>query len=341
MKFLKPYTLAELFPQAACEQDISLAGIASPDKCCQEHLVVFFKKPTDEQMRNALTAAAWIIPHGTQLLDPHPPSYFVEKPRYELLKILRRYLSLSDSSERGEIDLTAIISVDASIGHGVAIGPYALIEEGAVIGSNCTIGAHCVVGKRCVLGEDVVLDPHTHLYQDVSIGTGTRIYSHTVVGMPGFGFEFEQGRWEPIPHCGGVQIGQRCRIGSHVSIAAGVIEPTIIGDDVILDNHIHLAHQTHIKQGNALAACVGIAGSTTIEPYCQIGGGVMIAGHLTIGPQVQITGSSIVHKSLTVPGRYSSGWPVEDNASWRRKVAALNRLPEYLKKARSAEVCDE
>lgn len=341
MKFSRLYALSDLFPQATCEPHVSLAGITSPDKNCQESLVVFFKKPTLEQMQATLNAAAWIAPINTLPIDGHPPCYFVEKPRYELLLILRRYLEQAYPSKTPEVHLTAIVHPDAYIAHGASIGPYAVIGEGAVVGPNCIVGPHCVIDARVILEEEVTMHAHVHIYSDVRIGAKTTIYSHSVIGMPGFGFEFIEGEWQHIPHCGGVEVGQRCVIGSHVSIAAGVIEPTVIGDDVILDNHIHIAHQVHIKQGNAIAACVGIAGSTTIEPYCQIGGGTMISGHLTIGPQVQITGMSMVNKSLSEPGRYSSGWPIEQNNSWRRKVASLNRLPQYIKNARNSGSHDE
>lgn len=334
MKFSEPHALQELFPEAASDVTVMISAITPPQKACCESLVVFFKPPTLEQSLLACQAAAWVVPTDSELPPGSPPTYFVERPRYELMLILRRYRALERPQELAQIDLSAIVHPDAVIGSGVTIGAYAVIAKGVYIDSGCTIGPHCILDERVSLAEGVSLHAHTHLYSDVHIGAHTTIHSHSVLGMPGFGFEFEQGSWEQIPHCGGVCVGQRCVIGSHVSIAAGVIEPTIVGDDVIMDNHIHLAHQVELKQGNAIAACVGIAGSTTIEPYCQIGGGSMISGHLTIGPQVQLTGMSMVNKSLTEPGRYSSGWPVEDNAQWRRKVASLNRLPEYLKKMR-------
>jgi UDP-3-O-[3-hydroxymyristoyl] glucosamine N-acyltransferase len=336
MKFARAYALQEIFPGAhSFDNPIMVSGVSPPHAAAEQDLVIFFKPPPEALQHKARQAAAWLIPVGSLVQQPHPPCFFVEKPRYEMIFILQRYLALQEESQKqAEISLTAHISPSAQIGDNVSIGPYAVIEDDVVIGSNCVIGPHCVVGRRTTLDSDVIIHAHSHLYSDVHIGAETTVYSHTVIGMPGFGFEFEEGRWLPIPHCGGVHIGQRCVIGSHVSIAAGVIEPTIIGDDVILDNHIHIAHQVHIKQGNAIAACVGIAGSTTIEPYCQIAGGTMISGHLTIGPQVQITGMSMVNKSLQEPGRYSSGWPVEPNALWRRKVASLNRLPQHLKAQR-------
>jgi UDP-3-O-[3-hydroxymyristoyl] glucosamine N-acyltransferase len=76
---------------------------------------------------------------------------------------------------------------------------------------------------------------------------------------------------------------------------------------------------------SALAACVGVAGSTTIGRRCMIGGGAGFAGHLTIADDVVITGYSMVTHSVTRAGVYSSGIPLEEAHAWRRLVARFKR----------------
>ena len=90
---------------------------------------------------------------------------------------------------------------------------------------------------------------------------------------------------------------------------------------------------------SALAACVGISGSTTIGKRCQIAGGVGISGHLTIGDDVVLTGFSVVTHSIPRPGVYSSSIPVEEAHTWRRLVARfkrIDRLATRLKKLEGA-----
>lgn len=335
MKFPEPLRLGSLLPEAQDLAQITISGISAPKNAFSGSLIVFFKAPLAQELTESLHAAAWIVPPKTELPPHSPPTFVSERPRFTLMQILQRLEPFVVASEPAEHHPTAQIHPSASVAPGVSIGAYAVIAANVQIGQGVQIGAHCVLDQDVCVDKDVVLDPHVHLYPRVSIGARTQICSHTSIGMPGFGFEFEKGGWQRLPHLAGVVVGRDCSIGSHVAIAAGVLEPTRIDDSVILDNHIQIAHNTHLKTGNALAACTGIAGSTTIEPYCQIGGGSMIGGHITIGPQVQLTGMSMVNKSLTEPGRYSSGWPVEPNAQWRRKVAALSRLPGYIKERRA------
>jgi UDP-3-O-[3-hydroxymyristoyl] glucosamine N-acyltransferase len=76
----------------------------------------------------------------------------------------------------------------------------------------------------------------------------------------------------------------------------------------------------------AIAACTGVAGSTTIGRRCMIGGGVGFAGHIRICDDVAITGMTMVTRSITEPGTYSSGLPVAPSRVWRRTIATLRRL---------------
>jgi UDP-3-O-[3-hydroxymyristoyl] glucosamine N-acyltransferase len=95
---------------------------------------------------------------------------------------------------------------------------------------------------------------------------------------------------------------------------------------VRLDNQIQVGHNTHIGAHTAIAACVGIAGSTIIGKRCMVGGAVGFSGHMTIADDVVITGFSMVSHSIHQPGVYSSGIPAEDARAWRKTVGRLKRL---------------
>ena len=83
---------------------------------------------------------------------------------------------------------------------------------------------------------------------------------------------------------------------------------------------------SYVENHTALAAKVGIAGSSTIGSYCMLGGAVGVAGHLEITDKVMITGMTLVTRSIREPGTYSSGWPVATSGEWRKQVARLRRL---------------
>ena len=147
-----------------------------------------------------------------------------------------------------------------------------------------------------------------------------------MIGSDGFGFAPGPKGWEKIHQLGGVRIGDRVSVGACTTIDRGALEDTVISDGVILDNHIQVAHNVTIGLNTAIAGCTGIAGSTAIGANCRIGGAVSIVGHISICDDVMITGNSFVNRSVLEPGSYSSGFPLETSAQWRKNAVRLHKL---------------
>ena len=126
-------------------------------------------------------------------------------------------------------------------------------------------------------------------------------------------------------------------IGAHTCIDRGALEDTIISKGVRLDNLIQIAHNCYIGEHTAIAACVGVAGSTRIGARCMIGGQAGFNGHLQIGDDVVVLGSAMVTKSLPDKGIYGSGIPVESVREWRRMVARVRRLQTTEDRVRELE----
>ena len=129
-----------------------------------------------------------------------------------------------------------------------------------------------------------------------------------------------------VPQVGTVRVGPDVEIGSNTTIDRGAVEDTIIEEGVKLDNLIMIAHNVRVGAHTAIAALTGISGSTTIGKRCQIAGEVAIGGHLTICDDVVFLGTTMVSHSITEPGVYSSGIPLEKATVWRRMVARFKRL---------------
>lgn len=206
---------------------------------------------------------------------------------------------------------TAVISPTATIGKNPTIHAYAVIGDFAVIGDDCEIGSHAVIHHHCVLGH------------------GVQIHAHASIGAEGFGFAPKVGAeglaWQKIHQLGKVVIGDRVRIGANTCIDRGAVGDTVIGDDVIIDNLVQIAHNVHIGRGTAIASKTGIAGSAHIGANCVIAGGVGIAGHLSICDGVTLTGMTMVTRSITQAGSYSSGTVAMPSADWRRAVVKFRQ----------------
>ena len=106
----------------------------------------------------------------------------------------------------------------------------------------------------------------------------------------------------------------------------GALDNTIIERGCKLDNLIQIAHNVRIGAHTAIAACVGIAGSTVIGRYCRISGGVGVIGHLKIVDNVTITAMSLVTKDIDTAGVYSSGTPLLENSKWLKNNVRYKTL---------------
>ncbi|MBV9911502.1 MAG: UDP-3-O-(3-hydroxymyristoyl)glucosamine N-acyltransferase [Sinobacteraceae bacterium] len=232
---------------------------------------------------------------------------------------------------------SASIAASAQLDPTVSIGAMVVIGERVTIGPRTLVGAGCIIEDDVRIAEDVTLVASVTLCREVSIGARTVIQPCVVIGGDGFGFAPEQGRWVKIPQVGAVRIGADVEIGANTTIDRGAIEDTVLEDGVKLDNQIQVGHNVRIGAHTVIAGCTGISGSTIIGSGCIIGGAVGIAGHLTIGDGVTITGFAMVSRSLSGPGVYSSGIPIEESRVWRRQVARFRSLESLTERVRQLE----
>ena len=235
------------------------------------------------------------------------------------------------------------------------VHPSAVVAEGAQLGSGVFVGAQAYVGPQVHLESDVYVGPGCVLDGDLRIGTGSSlvarvtvvgrvrigkralIHPGAVIGADGFGLAPDRDGWVKVPQVGGVSIGNDVEIGANTTIDRGAIGDTVLHDAVKLDNQIQIGHNVSIGAGTAIAAQVGISGSTVVGQGCLIAGKVGIAGHLQIADRVIILGNTSVTGSLEQAGTYASMLPAEEAGRWRRTVARLHQLDELNKRVRQLE----
>ena len=224
------------------------------------------------------------------------------------------------------IHATASVHPNAQVDAQASIGPFVFVDEGAVIEAGVQIMGHCYIGANVHLREGVRLEPGVVLYPGTEVGVQTRIKAGAVIGSDGFGFAHREGRWQPVPQLGRVIIGERCSIGANTTIDCGAIEDTVIGDDVIIDNLVQIAHNVLVGDGTAMAAQVGISGSTQIGRYCILAGQAGAAGHLKIADGVRIMARGGVTQDVDEAGEYA-GFPLTPRKAWQKQVVYTRTLP--------------
>ena len=328
------------------ELAIAIGATVQGDGSCRIHNVsaVFHAKPgeisfiSDPRYRKYLTQtkASAILLDKTlaaqcsinALVMPNPKLGFIK-----LLTLLRpQFIPVVG------IHPTAIVSKNCQIDPSVHIGAYVVIKENVVVESRTLIDSGTIIGQGSHIGADCCLHSRVTLYHQTIIGDRTIIHSGAVIGADGFGLTVgEKGEWIKIPQIGRVVIGNDVEIGANATIDRGMLDDTVIGNGVKLDNLVMIAHNVRIGDHTAIAGCASIAGSTIVGQHCIIGGSAGLNGHIEVCDNVIITGMGMIQKSINKPGVYSSGTGMQTNRKWRKSVIRFWQLDELVKRLKRLE----
>ena len=201
------------------------------------------------------------------------------------------------------------------------------IDSSAIIADNVSIGPGAVIGADTVVGAGSVIGPNVTIYPRTQIGLDCLIGASTVIGYDGFGFAKSEQGWVKIRQLGGVLIGDDVEIGAGCTIDRGALDDTVIGDGVKLDNQVHIAHGCCIGPRTAIAGYVALAGGTVIGSDVTVGGMTGFTGHLSVCDKVHIGANALVTKSITLPGSYLGGsGGVMQAEDWRKNAVRFRQL---------------
>lgn len=255
---------------------------------------------------------------------------------YAALASLMRLAQESASTPKEGIEEMSYLSPSAVLGDGVSVGAFAYISEGVRIGDGSRIYPQAYLGKNVAIGKNCILYPGVKIYHDCVIGDNCIIHAGAVIGADGFGFSHENGEYHKIPQMGNVMVEADVEIGANTTIDRAVMGSTVIHRGVKLDNLIQIAHNCTIGANTAMAAQVGIAGSTKIEEDCVLGGQVGIGGHITIGKNCKIGAQSGII-SNTKPDSEVMGYPAYPLKSFLKTSVLMPKFPEMYQQLHALE----
>ena len=238
-----------------------------------------------------------------------------------------------------EIAPSATVDPSAKIGDRVHLGANVVIGANVQIGSGCRVGANCSIGENSVLGADCRIASNVAVYHGVRIGSCVTVHSGSVLGADGFGFAPDSSLgWQKISQLGGVCIGSNVEIGACTTIDRGAIEDTVIGNNVIIDNHVQIAHNARVGDNTAMAAYSGVAGSASLGKNCILAGGAHVVGHVDICDNVQIMAHTLITKDINKPGSYSSAsMPLMTTSKWRKNAVRVSQLNDIALRVQQLE----
>lgn len=174
------------------------------------------------------------------------------------------------------------------------IHPTAQIDPSAVIGHNVSVGAYSVIGAEVEIGEGTVIGPHVVIEGPTRIGRDNRITQFASIGAAPQDKKFEGERTELV-------IGDRNLIREFTTINRGTGDGggiTRIGNDNWLLAYVHIAHDcligNHVVFSNysALAGHVEIgdwtimSGYSGVHQFCKVGEHAFIGMGCLVGSDV-------------------------------------------------------
>lgn len=256
------------------DEEAKITGISSLANY-KEGSLTWIKPGTDigENQKVALTAVVL----SKEIDVSASVKFYVNNPKFFFFKAAEL---LVGSSNNAVIAPSAVLSESAKIGKGVSIGPYSCIGKNTVIGENTQIGSHVIIEN------------------DVIVGNNCCIKSGAIIGGKGFGYSKVDDLYFPIPHYGGIVIGNYVDIGSNTCIDKGTLDNTIIKDGVKIDNLCHIAHNVIIEENCCIVANTTIGGSVKISKGSYVGISASIQNQKKIGTGSIVGMGAVVTKDV-------------------------------------------
>jgi UDP-3-O-[3-hydroxymyristoyl] glucosamine N-acyltransferase len=224
---------------------------------------------------------------------------------------------------------TAIVHSSARIGESPAVGPHVVVDAEVVVGARCIIHAGVFIGRKSVIGDECEIWPHVVIRDGCTIGQRVIIHPNAVIGADGFGYYFDQGRHNKVPHGGGVFIGDDVEIGACSCVDRSKFGNTVIGRGTKIDNFVQIAHNCRIGEHCVFVSHSCFAGSVRTGDGCVFGARSGVLDNIVIGRGVTVAGITTATKNIA-DGQTVLGFPAQDIRVELRERAALRRLPELL-----------
>jgi UDP-3-O-[3-hydroxymyristoyl] glucosamine N-acyltransferase len=313
-------------------QELEVTGVAGLEKAGPQELSFLTNLKYSSQAKSTRAAAL--------LVEPNAPEFPVPT-----LRVANPYLAFARALEifhpsrrfPAGVHATAVVSPSAKIGARAHLGAYVVVGEDVVIGEDAVLLPHVVIYPGARIGNRFFAHAHAVVREGCVLGDDVTLQNGAVIGADGFGFaKNADGSWTKILQTGPAVLEDAVEVQANACVDRASVGETRIRKGAKIDNLVQIGHGSTVGENSLLCAQVGLAGSTTVGNNVILAGQVGVAGHLTIGDGAVATAQTGIPSDVA-PGAVVSGYPAMDNKAWLRTVAAVNRLPELIRRLRSSE----
>ncbi len=314
--------------------NIAIKGLKSIEEAGEGDLA-FISSSKQDSLIDSTKASGVVVPKDIKN-SYNKPVIKVDHPSIALSKIIELVLPDNIPHPKG-IHQSAIISKSASLGNGVAIGPYVVIEDKVSIGDKTILYPFSYIGKKTRMGKNCIIYPNVTIRELIVIGDRVIIHSGTIVGSDGFGYDTQRdGTHFKIPQLGTVVVEDDVEIGACVTIDRARFAKTVIGKGSKIDNLVQIAHNVIIGPYCLIAGQSGISGSSELGRNVVFGGQVGVSDHVKLGDFVVAGGKTGISKSFP-PKTVLFGYPAKPIDKAREIIASIGLLPKLFERVRALE----
>ncbi|MBN1912564.1 MAG: acyl-ACP--UDP-N-acetylglucosamine O-acyltransferase [Pirellulales bacterium] len=170
---------------------------------------------------------------------------------------------------------TAVVSPEATLGHGVRIGAFCVVESDVILGDDCFLANHVVIKSGTTLG-------HNNLIFESAVLGGYPQH----VNMP--------------QRPGRVLIGNHNTLRESVTIhrALKEDETTVIGDRNLLMVNAHVGHDCRIGNNTVITNNAMLGGHVLVEDRAYVSGGVAVHQFCRIGSLAMVGGQARITRDV-------------------------------------------
>lgn len=163
-----------------------------------------------------------------------------------------------------------------------------------------------VIGKNVKIGPNSVIYPRSIIEDNVSIG------ACSVIGCDAFENNFGEDGLKEFIQSGGVLLKNASRIFSNTCIVRGTYGGfTEIGENSMVDNLVHIAHDAVIGKNVKVIACAEVSGRVNVGDRSTIGMNATILNGISIGAGSDVSLGAVVTKDVNDGQRVTGNFAID------------------------------
>lgn len=184
-----------------------------------------------------------------------------------------------------------------------------------IIGKNCNISKMaCIAEENVIIGDNVTIEEFCTIKPNTVIGNNSVIRSGNVIGAEGFEIKtMNEDYLFVVKHLGGVIIGENVEIQHNCCINKAIYpwDNTILGDNVKVDDLVHMGHGVKIDKRTKVVTHTVVGGRTKVGKDVWLGIGCLIRNGMVIGDNARVNMGAVVTRNVEAGASVTGNFAVD------------------------------